>query len=150
MADNDDSSSSSSDDDEFLTKGDVDREALVRKKLLESFYGKTAVATSLEPGLTDDQEEEELSADDIESHRRKTRIDDLDSKDFDVKRYIENRIRSSSVHDLLTIEEKLALEVRTLDSTMQVKSPYWSNRQHELRISAHSSFSLISSLDFGV
>jgi hypothetical protein len=42
---NDDDSFSSDSDDEFLTmRGDgkgVDREALVRKKLLESFYGKT-------------------------------------------------------------------------------------------------------------
>jgi hypothetical protein len=43
---NDDDSFSSDSDDEFLTmRGDgkgVDREALVRKKLLESFYGKTS------------------------------------------------------------------------------------------------------------
>jgi hypothetical protein len=124
MADNDDSSSSSSDN-EFLTKGDVDREALVRKKLLESFYGKTAVAPSLEPGHTeDDLVEEERTGDYMENNRRKTRIDDLDSKDFDAKRYTEYHIRSSSVHDLLTIEEKLALEVRTLDSTMQVHSVF--------------------------
>mmetsp|Transcript_11899 Transcript_11899/g.28195 ORF Transcript_11899/g.28195 Transcript_11899/m.28195 type:complete len:1121 (+) Transcript_11899:63-3425(+) len=45
--DNDDDSFSSDSDDEFLTmRGDgkgVDREALVRKKLLESFYGKADV-----------------------------------------------------------------------------------------------------------
>jgi len=53
--DNDDDSFSSDSDDEFLTmRGDgqdVDREALVRKKLLESFYGK---ANAGDDAISDD------------------------------------------------------------------------------------------------
>ena len=46
-------------------------------------------------------------------------IDDLDSPSFDPAQHAVTHIRSSTTHELLETEEKLALSVRTLDSTMQ-------------------------------
>ena len=114
------SASSSDDDEEFLTYGQddpkhLDREALVRKKLLENFYGKTAVAAAAPSGEssgTDDEEDE----DEDEDSRRK---DDLDSANFDVEAHTRLNVTQASVHRLLETEETLALSVRTLESTMQ-------------------------------
>lgn len=121
----DDASSSGSDsDDEFLTTsntnggGTTDREALVRKKLLESFYGKTVADKPSYPAST--------STTTSRSSRSGKRhgndegdADDLDSVSFDSFKYAEKHIRSTTTHTLLETEEKLALQVRTLDSTMQ-------------------------------
>jgi hypothetical protein len=119
MADSDISSSDS--DEEFLTVSDndgkVDREALVRKKLLESFYGKSAVAAAA-PVTTSAAETDDEDEDD-ESPQKATKVEDLDSPSFDAASYIQRRVVGASVHDLLENEEQLALQVRTLDSTMQ-------------------------------
>lgn len=77
MADDSSSDSFSSDsDDEFLTmRGDgkgVDREALVRKKLLESFYGKTSGG--------DDDDDDDIGGDDSDS----SSDDSSDSDSFDM------------------------------------------------------------------
>ena len=65
---NDDDSFSSDSDDEFLTmRGDgkgVDREALVRKKLLESFYGKTNEGDGDNGGISDDDDDSSSSSSD--------------------------------------------------------------------------------------
>ena len=65
---NDDDSFSSDSDDEFLTmRGDgkgVDREALVRKKLLESFYGKSNEGDVDNDGISDDDDDDSSSSSD--------------------------------------------------------------------------------------
>jgi hypothetical protein len=117
-----DSDSSSDSDDDFLTQRDdrkVDREAIVRKKLLESFYGKTAVASVPSADQSDDDEDGESPAKMGTRSFDSAAEDDIDSASFDVNTYAERQIRDSSIHALLDEEERLALEVRTLDSTMQ-------------------------------
>lgn len=126
--------SSSDSDDDFLTLNEeggssLDREALVRKKLLESFYGKSAVAETTSPGSndTDDDDEDDdgflgRSRDNSSPKRSKGSSDgknDLDSPEFDLKAHTRRHVVGSSVHTLLATEDKLALQVRTLDSTMQ-------------------------------
>ena len=130
-------SSSSSSDDDFLTikngKGarNEDREALVRKKLLESFYGASAVQqqeeaeASAKPSALQRKQETELNAshdeddeEEDEEQRKQRSSKDLDSPYFAHEAFIRDQVIGSSVHDLLETEERLALQVRTLDSTM--------------------------------
>ena len=138
-SDSDSLSSSSSSDDDFLTiksgKGarNEDREALVRKKLLESFYGASAVqqqeeaeASSAKPSALQRKQETELNAshdeddeEEDEEQRKQRSSKDLDSPYFAHETFIRDQVIGSSVHDLLETEERLALQVRTLDSTMQ-------------------------------
>jgi len=171
------SSSSSDSDDEFLTSAGggqsnaLSREALVRKKLLESFYGASATAAVDEPtnnaagealppdsstALTDigedgkdgymDQEEGDnggehnnnsSSTSDIPTSithpsssvlfRSPSQIpppftatkSDLDSPNFNPETHTLSHIAHSSAHTLLETNERLALDIRTLDSTMQ-------------------------------
>jgi hypothetical protein len=122
------SSADDSSDEEFLALGEnregkVDREALVRKKLLESFYGKSAVvAADYEPNpisLDDGDSEDEDSVEFKRSSRKLASSQDLDSPYFDAQAHTTKHIHASSVHELLETEERLALQVRTLDSTMQ-------------------------------
>jgi hypothetical protein len=113
------SSSSSSDDenDDFLTHNKaIPREALVRQKLLENFYGKTPerVWTEDDDDDDDDDDDEEDSDDDNELSPN-----DLDAATFDARQYTEQLIQTDSIQRLLEEEEQLALQVRTLDSTMQ-------------------------------
>lgn len=124
MADDSDNSSvaSSTSDDDFLTykepgEGNVDREALVRKKLLENFYGKSAVAAAKPEDSVDedDDDEDDYASGDNESKRR----DDLDSPAFDAAGHSRRHVTQSNLHTLLETEENLALSVRTLESTMQ-------------------------------
>lgn len=121
------SSSSSSSDDDFLmdsTTGggssSTDRDALVRKKLLESFYGKAAVADATagqKEDVAGDSEDEDHPAGGVESSGgSKT---DWDAPSFDAAAHTVTHVLESSVHDMLETEERLALQVRTLDSTMQ-------------------------------
>jgi hypothetical protein len=142
----DDDSFSSDSDDEFLTmrddgKGNVDREALVRKKLLESFYGKSAVA-----GAEDDEDDDsdggdgggsrgmqsqdtDDTDDDDDMYNSSaggggppagaTALNDLDSPHFHAPAHTKRHVIGSSVHALLETEEHLACQVRTLDSSMQ-------------------------------
>jgi vacuolar protein sorting-associated protein 51 len=169
MADSSSSSSSDDDsDDDFLALSnkrhdsassagggdgaEVDREALVRKKLLENFYGKSAVAqakpTELERADShdDDADDDDKDADDDDDMFRKRRTsssarksrrasnntessddddddemaaNDLDSPRFDAAAHTRQHVWHSTVHALLETEERLALQVRTLDSTMQ-------------------------------
>ena len=127
MADDISSNSSDSSDDDFLTTltpGGGDREAMVRRKLLQNFYGKSAVA------VADDDHDagghRAVSSTTSGSSRRSNKADgasvntdDLDSPSFDPVKHAVKHIRSSTTHELLETEEKLALSVRTLDSTMQ-------------------------------
>lgn len=104
----DDESSSSSDED-FLTQHDSNsapREALVRKKLLEHFYGKSPDRLVW---TDDDSEDDNEIAQD----------NDLDSPAFHAQQHTDQLIVHESVQTLLEHEEQLALQVRTLDSTMQ-------------------------------
>jgi vacuolar protein sorting-associated protein 51 len=136
---------SSDSDDEFLTiredgKGNVDREALVRKKLLESFYGKAAVQEDNNDDSSDDDSSssgrkppsrsashdtyDDGSDEENTKKRRSRKVDpiaaaDLDSADFDATKHTEAYVLHSGVHPLLETEESLACQVRTLDSSMQ-------------------------------
>lgn len=113
------SDSSSDSDDDYLTnrgnqKGTYNREALVRKKLLENFYGKTV--------QTVDKQNDESSGEDENHDGRRTTTkgaDDIDSVNFDARSYTSHQIRDLSAADLLETEDTLSLQVRTLDSTMQ-------------------------------
>eukprot|EP00934_Nitzschia_sp_Nitz4_P004783 Nitzschia sp. Nitz4//scaffold85_size83877//79620//82799//NITZ4_005244-RA/size83877-processed-gene-0.145-mRNA-1//-1//CDS//3329559182//4773//frame0 len=138
--DADHDSFSSDSDDEFLLMqqskggagGSADREALVRKKLLESFYGTSAVNDRdqrlPETGrdITDDEDEDDDDDEDdgISPTGLSTRVipgqtEDLDSPNFDANAHTQKHVFSSSIHPLLETEESLACQVRTLDSTLQ-------------------------------
>lgn len=129
--DSDSDSFSSGSDDEFLTMredgGNVDREALIRKKLLESFYGKAPETSSQDK---DDQSGGDYSTDDDDdldggpaksSHNGAdpSSASDLDSTHFQPALHTSNHVLQKDVHLLLETEESLACQVRTLDSTMQ-------------------------------
>lgn len=141
MAD-DDFASSSDSEDEFLTTSNAtgtgggsvatDREALVRKKLLESFYGKRAIS---ERNHTQDTRRSENkrhqqpeTIDDGNDHDQATSASGysqnsgnsrFDSVTLNSVKQAEALIRTATTHELLATEEKLYLQVRTLDSTMQ-------------------------------
>ena len=118
----------------------ADREAIVRKKLLESFYGAavSAVVTGDDKGAP--------GAADGDKHRRsgdggsgrgdgsvasasaassaaaaagRPTSNDLDSPAFSATLHTNRHIRSSNVKTLLEEDESLALDIRSLDSTMQ-------------------------------
>lgn len=173
-------SSSSDSDDEFLTSAGggqsnaLSREALVRKKLLESFYGASAVdepSNAAGEALPDsssalpnnnydngqdgkdgfmDQEERHnegehnntnsptsdiptsithpsSSSSSAALFRSPSQIpqpftatkSDLDSPNFNPENHTSSHIAHSSAHTLLETNERLALDIRTLDSTMQ-------------------------------
>lgn len=127
MADDNSSTSSDSSDDDFLTTTHPeggDREALVRRKLLQNFYGRSALgdddAAAAAGGFSPHRassgrrSEQQGGAAAVASN-----ADDLDSPAFDPMQHAVKHIQSSSTHELLETEEKLALSVRTLDSTMQ-------------------------------
>ena len=127
-----DSDSSSESDDEFLTirdksQGNVDREALIRKKLLESFYGQTAdggndaaAAADASSGGSRQHHGNSSNSNRIpEQHRNSADAKDLDSPYFDVAAHTSHHIVNSSVHKLLEMDEQLTLQVRTLDSSTQ-------------------------------
>lgn len=120
--------SSDSSDDEFLTMKESgvsqDRDALIRKKLMESFYGKTlpdAVGSKSDDDTDDlarSLDEDDMDPDG-EGEDTNTGADDLDSPYFDPNAHTNQHVLQSSMHNLLETEERLALQVRTLDSTMQ-------------------------------
>lgn len=129
-----DSDSSSDSDDEFLTntgdsgQGNVDREAMIRKKLLESFYGQSAdgSAAAAGGGSTSSSRHHHSSSGNGNGHssipeQRRSSADtkDLDSPYFDVAAHTSHHIVKSSVHKLLEMDEQLTLQVRTLDSSTQ-------------------------------
>lgn len=132
-----DSDSSSESDDEFLTtanavQGNVDRESLIRKKLLESFYGKSSVDDTEEGGdrgvgnvhgsmqqKSEEGSNADTNIDRVQRRSNEKSSEDLDSPYFDAEAHTFHHIRNSSVQTLLETEERLALGVRTLDSTMQ-------------------------------
>ena len=117
----------SSSDEEFLTvvddkQGSLDREALVRKKLLESFYGKSAVAAAAPTSPMVNSDDDDEDDDDIKMSPvtgGASEDDNLDSPSFDAAAHTQRHVVEASVHTLLEKEEQLALQVRTLDSTMQ-------------------------------
>ena len=129
----DEDSSSSSSDEEFLTRKSnptkngtdpIDRESLVRRKLLENFYGKSAIALQQQEGDPNTSVEDTDDDDDILDGPRHQSFDlppeeDLDSKAFDAEAHTRRHIEESSLQTILETEERLALQVRTLDSTMQ-------------------------------
>lgn len=132
MTEEDSFASSDSSDDEFLTmkEGGVsqDRDALIRKKLMESFYGKTIPETQSAASKSDDEDTEDdlvKSTDGVhgeqqnEGDSENLALDDLDSPYFDPNAHTTQHVMQSNMHDLLETEERLALQVRTLDSTMQ-------------------------------
>jgi vacuolar protein sorting-associated protein 51 len=132
MAGDDDSfASSDSSDDEFLTMkeggGNQDRDALIRKKLMESFYGKTIPDAAASASKSDDEDSDDDVAkseggddrDPKDGDGDNMALDDLDSPYFDPNAHTTQHVMHSNMHNLLETEERLALQVRTLDSTMQ-------------------------------
>ena len=155
------SSSSTDSDDEFLTvtghhgggsgaggvAGGVggtaaDREAMVRKKLLESFYGAavSAVVTGEDKGAAGGGGRHQKSGDGDgrgnggdasvasasaasstagDASAAAPTSNDLDSPAFSATLHTNRHIRSSNVNVLLEEDESLALDIRSLDSTMQ-------------------------------
>ena len=132
---NDNDSSDDSSEDEFLTqgnKGDAqDREAMIRRKLMESFYGKSLSPQKPEAKDDSDDDDDDVIADKVagavqENHEEEEEdedirmtSDDLDSPYFDPDAHTSKYVIEANVHDVLEVEERLALQVRTLDSTMQ-------------------------------
>lgn len=124
---NDDLSDDSSDE-EFLTRretgGSQDREALIRRKLMENFYGKSLPTEEKPPSVDEkvadisekENEEQHESSQDVDIQATS---DDLDSPYFDADAHTSKYVLEANVHDVLEVEERLALQVRTLDSTMQ-------------------------------
>ena len=117
----------------------ADREAMVRKKLLESFYGAAVSAV-----VTGDDKGAPGGANAADRHRRggdggdasiatsasaasstaaaaaaAPTSNDLDSPAFSATLHTNRHIRSSNVKTLLEEDESLALDIRSLDSTMQ-------------------------------
>ncbi|CAJ1965247.1 unnamed protein product [Cylindrotheca closterium] len=120
--DNDSDSFSSGSDDEFLTVrtdgGNVDREALIRKKLLENFYGATPTAGRNDKG--GESSDDGFSSDDDDDLAEDPRSSqDLDSPHFNADQHKAHHVLTQNVHNLLEVEESLACQVRTLDSSMQ-------------------------------
>ncbi|KAL7514554.1 hypothetical protein ACHAXN_013353 [Cyclotella atomus] len=122
-----------------------DREALVRKKLLESFYGVSAQPAAARARddtkeKVQDDESEESPNDPIlqqqqQHHEEMTYSSfqspsqiplpftatksDLDSPNFRPTSHTLSHIAHSSAQTLLETDERLALDIRHLDSTMQ-------------------------------
>ena len=116
----------------------ADREAMVRKKLLESFYGAAVSAV-----VTGDDKGAPGGANAAGRHRKggdggdasiatsasaasstaaaaaAPTSNDLDSPAFSATLHTNRHIRSSNVKTLLEEDESLALDIRSLDSTMQ-------------------------------
>lgn len=151
------SDSDSSSDDEYLTgnhqtMGDEEqREAIIRRKLLESFYGRSSntigkdeaaeistklisnneIDESMERAHKEDEadfdvQEDSNSIEDQGSrqmHRHRARphvgSTNLDSTHFVPHQYAHNLILTTSTEALLVETEKLATDIRGLDSTMQ-------------------------------
>jgi hypothetical protein len=138
-------------DDEYLTSSaqngngadpNQEREAIIRKKLLESFYGKSQSGDggqkhgknrgkkdsaerrgnqkNSSEGVKDDVDLD--GADDTNEDSRDVHhvgSVNLDSTHFVAVQYTKNTIDYSSFESLLSETEKLATEIRGLDSTMQ-------------------------------
>jgi hypothetical protein len=136
----DDNFSDDSSDDEFLAHKDTgesqDREAMIRRKLMESFYGKSLPPDSKPSAGDADSDSDDDDGDDDalketaqgyvqekggedEEEDIQMTSDDLDSPYFDPDAHTSKYVVQANVHDVLEVEERLALQVRTLDSTMQ-------------------------------
>jgi len=135
------SSDSESDDEEYLlsSTADENREAMIRRKLLQSFYGTSdhpsGDAMELdEPNNRDHDRDRELNDSNDEfrgsdhgsspSRNAKTAKSkeasvDLDSVNFSASLHTSSLIESSSTHALLTSTNQLSQSIRLLDSTMQ-------------------------------
>jgi len=126
------SSSSSSEDDEYLLSSSVgeDREAMIRRKLLESFYGASEAASS---SVADEQSDtnngqahdDPQFSNSMHKDGKKTNAsyiqtsEDLDAPNFSASAYVKKRIYKNSAHELLTTANELSQSIRLLDSTMQ-------------------------------
>ena len=134
------SSSSSSSDDDFLPSKtnpdgskitEEEREAIIRKKLLENFYGKSHAIVNQQEQEEKRKKQQQLERAKLankEENKESTIVpskvtgiilDNLDSDEFDAYNHTLKHLRSSNVERLLSVDEKLALDIRTLNSTMQ-------------------------------
>ena len=99
------------------------REAMIRKKLLESFYGGTLGEGKEEDNRSLSEDEEDEEDDDDSTHPRssnpKNAVDDMDTPHFNAVEHTQRHVWTTAVHPLLDIEESLACQVRTLDSRLQ-------------------------------
>jgi vacuolar protein sorting-associated protein 51 len=87
--------------------------------LLESFYGKTAIAQDASLGGNSATIPRSSSARGSAKNKHESKEQTEDSVTHNSIKNAEHLIRTATTHDLLETEEKLSLQVRTLDSTMQ-------------------------------
>ncbi len=152
------SSSSDDEDEEFLTtskskskskksshSSSEDREALIRRKLLESFYGKapppdgndtneshvnsvTNINNTNSKVDNNNRNTNPQTSTPLHHHHRQTftpsspqspSSTDIDSPTFNAQLYSTNLISSSTTHSLLSSSSNLTQSIRLLDSTMQ-------------------------------
>mmetsp|Transcript_2439 Transcript_2439/g.2692 ORF Transcript_2439/g.2692 Transcript_2439/m.2692 type:complete len:1170 (+) Transcript_2439:111-3620(+) len=132
--DNDDDSFSSDSDDEFLTlRGDgkdVDREALVRKKLLESFYGKSDGDSDSSSDDSEDSNDALNSTDDDEDD------DDFDGNGNVSRRIIARRRRrrkNRSKGNAISISANANADVNNNDNTDDLDSTHFDVAKHTQR-----------------
>jgi hypothetical protein len=129
------SSDSESDDEEYLLSStDENREAMIRRKLLESFYGSSEPDGS--QGRSNEQGQGQLPNDTntntntnaADNSKNKKKPSDaaisnananLDSTNFNPSLYTSNLIHNSNTTQILHETNNLSLSIRQLDSTMQ-------------------------------
>ena len=116
------SSDSESDDDEYLLSStDENREAMIRRKLLESFYG----SSDPDGNQGSSHEKSPNPSTDIKpsseknQHKHSGKNANLDSKDFEPSLYTSNLIHNSNTTHILNETNQLSQSIRQLDSTMQ-------------------------------
>lgn len=135
------SSDSESDDEEYLlsSAADEDREAMIRRKLLQSFYGTSDPAGTASAndgsaaaggdgsyGIDSEEDDDGLGASSGKKRGHNENAPpkactsiDLDATDFNASLYTSSLIQNSTTQELLTSTNNLSQSIRLLDSTMQ-------------------------------
>lgn len=136
MSENDDShslsNSSDSEDEEYLmSSSHENREAIIRRKLLESFYGTTSPTAAASADLSDpdvfdptvsppsDPHRLRLSSQELPGKRNHLKSSDLDSIHFAPSLYTSKLIHTADTSQILKETNDLSQSIRLLDSTMQ-------------------------------
>lgn len=113
------SSDSESDDEEFLlTSTDETREAMIRRKLLESFYGSSDPDAVKSDGTNESIQDSSQSIQERKPKAKKENAD-LDSTHFNPSLYTSNLIHNCTTSHILNDTHKLSQSIRQLDSSMQ-------------------------------
>jgi hypothetical protein len=131
------SDSSESDDDEYLlSSSHENREAMIRRKLLESFYGTTSPTATASTNLPDEELDDATAPTIGDSHNGQVvstkemfsdkknssghrKSADLDSIHFHPSLYTSQLIHHGDTLQILKETNQLSQSIRLLDSTMQ-------------------------------